>query len=78
MLAHTPLMNILLPAKAFQAFEIMMQIVSFDYFEIGEAFNFDFTPTEPFTPNFGWLGYESLNFVENMGSISLFYWLLVL
>ena len=55
-----------------------MQIVSFDYFEIGEVLGFDFTPTEPFTPNFGWLGYESLNFVENMGSISLFYWYLVL
>ena len=56
----------------------MMSIVSFDYFPIHEIFDFGFTPTDPYTVNFGWLGYDSINFVEGMGSISLFLWIIIL
>ena len=73
-----PLLNIILPARAFQAFELMFRVVSFDYFPIHEIFDFGFTPTEPYTVNFGWLGYDSINFIEGMGSISLFLWIALL
>ena len=55
----------------------MTKIVSFDYFPIHEIIDFGFTETDPWSVNFGWLGYDSLNFVEGMGSISLFIWLLL-
>ena len=51
----------------------MMTIVSFDYFEVHEMIDFGFTETRPWSVNFGKLGYESINFIEGMGSISLFF-----
>ena len=77
-LAHLPLLNITFTAKSFEAFKIMMQIVSFDYFPIHEIIDFGFMETDAWSENFGFLGYDSLNFVEGMGSISLFLWLLIL
>ena len=70
-LAHLLLANIRMPANALQCFDIMIQIVSFDYF----ALDFDLTPTEPWSEQFSYLGYESLNFFENMGSIMLYLWI---
>ena len=66
-----PLANIMLPANSMQAFEIMASVVSFDYFEVFDHWDVGFTPTDPFRVNFEWLGYESLNFLEGMGSISI-------
>ena len=54
-----------------QAFEIMASVVSFDYFDVFEHWNVGFTPTDPFRVNFEWLGYETLNFLEGMGSITI-------
>ena len=70
-LAHMPLANITLPANSMQAFEIMANVVSFDYFPVFDHWDVGFTPTDPYRVNFEWLGYESLNFLEGMGSISL-------
>ena len=66
-----PLANIFLPANTRQYFEILMEIVSFDYFPLTEVIDFGFTKTDPWSKNFEWLSYESINFMENMGSISL-------
>ena len=66
-----PLANITLPANSMQAFEIMANVVSFDYFPVFDHWDVGFTPTDPYRVNFEWLGYESLNFLEGMGSISL-------
>ena len=66
-----PLTNIILPANSMQAFEIMAGIVSFDYFAVFDHWDVGFTPTDPYRINFEWLGYESLNFLENIGSISI-------
>ena len=70
-MAHMPLANITLPANSMQAFGIMSSVVSFDYFPVFDHWDVGFTPTDPFTVNFEWLGYESLNFLEGMGSISI-------
>ena len=56
----------------------MFEIVSFDYFPIHEIFDFGFSETDPWSVNFGWLGYDSITFVEGMGSISLFFWISML
>ena len=69
-LAHLLLANIRLPANTLQCFDIMIQIVSFDYFDL----DFDLTPTEPWSEQFDNLGYGSSNFFENMGSIMVYMW----
>ena len=71
LLAHLPLADIVLPANALQWFEIMISIVSFDFFSPTEYFDIGLTETEPWSTNFAWLGYESVNFIEGMGSILL-------
>ena len=70
-LAHMPIANIILPANSMQAFEIMASIVSFDYFPVFDHLDVGFTPTDSYRVNYEWLGYESLNFLEGLGSISV-------
>ena len=73
-LAHLPLANINLPANTQQSFEIIISIVSFDYFPLTDVVDFGFTETEPQSDKFELLGYETSNFIEGMGSIMLFFW----
>ena len=56
-------------------FDFMIEIVSFDYFPIHDIFDFGFTETEPWSIKFLELGYETVNFIEGMGSIILFIWI---
>ena len=74
-LAHLPLANVFLPANTHQYFHIMMDIFSFDYFPLTELIDFGFTETEPWAENFVWLDFQSINFMESMGSISLWIWI---
>ena len=53
----------------------MMVIFSFDYFPLTDLIDFGFTETEPWSENFVWLDFESINFMESMGSISLWIWI---
>ena len=55
---------------------MMIEVVSFDYFPIHDIFDFGFTETEPWSEKFLYLGYETVNFIEGMGSIILFIWVL--
>ena len=71
-MAHFPLTDITLPANAYQQFDIMIQVVSLDLFSPTEYFDVGFSPTEPWTEQFDWVGYGSVNFFENMGSIFVF------
>ena len=68
-LAHMPLADIILPANAFEKFEIMVDVVSFDFFAITEYIDIGLTETEPWSQNFEFLRYETVNFIEGMGSI---------
>ena len=49
----------------------MISVVSFDFFSPTEYFDIGLTETEPWSTNFAWLGYESINFIEGMGSLLL-------
>ena len=53
----------------------MINVVSFDYFPLTDVINFGFTETEPWSDKFELLGYETINFIEGMGSILLFIWI---
>ena len=53
----------------------MVEVVSFDYFPIHDIFDFGFTPTGPWSERFVYLRYETVNFIEGMGSIILFIWI---
>ena len=77
-LAHLPLNNIPIPANAYIIFDELIKIVSFDIFEPHEHFDLKLTPTEPWSIRFSWLGYGSVNFMENMGSASLIFFTLIL
>lgn len=71
-LAHLPLADIWLPANAHQQFDLMIGVVSFDYFSPTEYIDAGFSEMPSWSENFEWLGYESINFVEGMGSIIIF------
>ena len=53
----------------------MIEIVSFDYFPLTDIIDFGFTETEPWSDKFEHLGYETINFIEDMGSIMLSIWI---
>ena len=53
----------------------MINVVSFDYFPLTDVINFGFTETDPWSDKFELLGYETINFIEGMGSILLFIWI---
>ena len=71
--AHLPLNNVPLPANCYFMFDILVKIVSFDLFPMHQYYDFKFTSTEAWSNSFAWLDYDSLNFVENMGSASLLF-----
>ena len=77
-LAHLPLANILLPANLLQTFKLLISIISFEYFQPFEYIDVDFTEFGSWSPNFAWLGYDSINFLEGLGSIAIIASLLLL
>ena len=58
-----------MPATSIQIFEIVVKVVSFDYFPFTEVWDLGFTPTEPWSERFVYLQYETINFIEGLGSI---------
>ena len=72
-----PLNNITLPASCYQLFELLIWVVSFDVFEPADHFDLNISETDPYNDKFDWLGFGSLNIIENMGSILIFILLLI-
>ena len=75
-ISHIPLNNINFPAHALQFFKFLSKIVAFDLFAPADHFYLGFTETPPYSTSFEELGYESANFLENLGSIFLLFILL--
>ena len=71
-IAHAPLTDIFLPANLLQSFQLMISFVSFDYFPPFDYLDADFTEVWSWSPNFEWLGYDSVNFLVELGSILVF------
>ena len=76
--AHLPLNNIPLPANVYFTFDILIQFVSFDFFPLHEYIDMGFTPTDAWSDSFAWLDYDSVNFVEGMGSLNIIFAALIL
>ena len=50
---------------------MLIKYISFDYFPPFEYIKVDFTEVGHWSPNFEWLGYDSVNFLEGLGSIAI-------
>ena len=70
--AHLPLIDIPFGANCYFIFDILIQIMSFDFFPVADYIDMGFQATDPWNIRFEWLGYESTNFVVAMGSITIF------
>ena len=58
-------------------FQIIAEVVSFDFFAPTDFITINFTETLPFGANYEGLGYDNLNCIENLGSILLIAILLI-
>ena len=65
--ALLPLNNITIPANVMVLFQLIVTIVAFDFFPFYDHYNPGFTPTEPYTEKFAWFGFDSVNYVEDLG-----------
>jgi hypothetical protein len=72
MIAHLPLNNVLFTNNLYYVFEILISIVSFDLMSPFDYIEFGFGENDPFSENLEWLGYDSVNFFTNLGSIAMF------
>lgn len=70
--AHLPLNNISFTSNVMETFDFLIAVVTFDFFEVKDYIAFGFTESDPWTYRFHLLDYESFNFIENLGSISIF------
>ena len=70
-ISHLPLGNINFPLNTQRFYSFLVRIVSFDIYSPTDYIDFGFTETAPFHSNFEWLGYETSNFYECIGSVLL-------
>ena len=70
--SHLPLNNVTIPANAQILFTELLRIAAFDIFEPAEHIDLGISETEAYNVRFEQLGYQSMNVVENMGSIIFF------
>ena len=71
-MAHMPLADIYMPANAREKYDIMIGVVSFDFFQPTEYIDMGFTEMPFWSEQFDWLGYGTINFIDSMGSIIIF------
>jgi hypothetical protein len=70
--AHVPMMAIQIPGQAYFMFDILIQIVAFDFLPITSIIDFKFHETQPWHQRFVWIGYGDSNAMSLFGSISLY------
>ena len=71
-----PLFRIILPANAAGVFKILMDIAAFDFlgnFDLVSWILPNLEETEPINNNFEGLGFETLHFINNMGTGFFFF-----
>jgi len=66
-----PLLQIQIPANLSMLLKTLMDIANFDFMPSGEIFEamFNFTPTDPYLENFEQGGFETANFILNLGTL---------
>ena len=70
-----PLMKVVPPSNAAIFFSAIFQIAAFEVYETGDAVNAGLgLPEKPgLSPNFEELGFESIYFINNMGTMIFFH-----
>ena len=76
--SHIPLNNVNLPQVSMAFMKQLNKIVSFNTKDPYEIFRIKFTQTPPLNTNFDWMGYESMNFLENIGLIAFLFIIILL
>ena len=70
-----PLFQVSMPGNAAVFFGHLMSIAAFDFIEFGDIIHeaFSIEATDPIDDNFNSVGFESQYFLNNLGTIALFY-----
>lgn len=69
---HLALYSVPFTANTMVIFQILLECVKYDFLPVHEIIKFKFTETDPWNDRFAELGYDSSNFVEVLGSITIF------
>mmetsp|Transcript_20329 Transcript_20329/g.27489 ORF Transcript_20329/g.27489 Transcript_20329/m.27489 type:complete len:285 (-) Transcript_20329:765-1619(-) len=77
-MAHLPMTDINMSVNVLQKFQIMISIVSFDYFPPFNYIDAKFTEVWAWSPNFEWIGFSTVNFLVGLGSIAVFTFIQIL
>ena len=72
LIVYLPLFDVSFPANSQRVFDRLSKIAAFDFFEIGDHVNrfLDLQPTEPVNEKYESIGFESLYFINNLGTFT--------
>jgi len=68
--AFLPLYNVHFPAQSYFLFDMLVQVVSFDFAQPTELWEFNITETDAINEKAEWLGFESQNIFDDLGSVN--------
>jgi hypothetical protein len=77
-ISHMPLNNVNFPRSSLNFMAVLNKIVSFNSRDPFKYIDADFTETPPLNENFQWLGYGSMNFLDNLGMVAILFLLVLL
>ena len=66
------LLSVPFSAETQAIFVVLLACVTYDFLPITDIYDFGFTETDPWNPRFESLGYGSSNFIDSLGSITVF------
>ena len=73
-MVHMMLVKVQVPANATIFYGVLLQVAAFDFVPTDEIYMYLFKIDDtPISTNFNMLGYETLQFLYNSGSLSLFF-----
>ena len=73
-----PLTNVNFPRSSLSFMGVLNKVVSFNTRDPYDYIDADFSVTPPLNENFQWLGYGSMNFLDNLGMIAFLFLLVLL
>lgn len=71
LISHLPINEIIFPVNSIDFFNYLATVVSFDIFPPTERYDFGFSESEPYSLAFEMLDYETVNYFDALGSISI-------
>lgn len=74
---HLALFNVPFTQNTWVMFNVLLTCVKYDFLPIHEIIDFGFTETDPRNDRFEKLGYDSSNFIELLGSITLYIFMIL-